>query len=587
MKAFAAAPFAGLRFELMKNFVRLLAVIMLSTAPSLFAQASASSTDPLAPTRDTKTAVEIDREWQQSVAKYDVERNKLLAEADRQANDGPYRPDWATLVKYQQPQWYKDAKFGIFIHWGVYSVPAAENEWYPRNMYRPGEGAYKNFKEHFASKESADKAGVPADSGNHLGASGGSNDVKGYKDLIPLFRAEKFNATEWARLFKESGAQYVVPVAEHHDGFSMYNSSLSDWTVVKMGPKRDTLGELAAAIRAEGLHFGLSSHRAEHNFFFDGGRAIRSDVNDPKYASLYGPAHQWFMAPGDAHDLADDWTWVSEAWTRDWLARDTELVEKYKPEIVYFDWWIGHPNFRRAVTEFAAFYYNYAAAHGYTGVIDFKDYALNWKAGTRDFERGQLDHIVADHWQTDTSISNASWGYIEHDTFKTPEFLVHQLVDIVSKNGNLLLNFGPRSDGTIPDEVRNTLLEMGAWLKVNGESIYATTPWKTFGEGPTQVKGGAFHDTDTKPYTADDFRFTAKGTTVYVIGMACPADHKSTIHALGSAHEGSSMPVAKVELLGSSDKVIWTQAADALDVTLPAGSACKYAYALKLTRAEK
>ena len=356
MKAFAAVRFVGLRFELMKNFVRLLAAILLSAATMLFAQASAPSNDPLAPTRDTKTAVEIDREWQQSVAKYDVERNRLLAEADKQANDGPYRPDWATLVKYQQPQWYKDAKFGIFIHWGVYSVPAAENEWYPRNMYRPGEGAYKNFQDNFASKESTEK------------------DAKGYKDLIPLFRAEKFDATEWAKLFKESGAQYVVPVAEHHDGFSMYNSSLSDWTVVKMGPKRDTLGELAAAIRAAGLHFGLSSHRAEHNFFFDGGRAIRSDVNDPKYASMYGPAHQWFMAPGDAHGLDDDWTWVSEAWTRDWLARDTELVEKYKPEIVYFDWWIGQPNFRRTVTEFAAFYYNYTAAHGYTGVIDFKDY---------------------------------------------------------------------------------------------------------------------------------------------------------------------------------------------------------------------
>ena len=255
-------------------------------------------------------------------------------------------------------------------------------------MYDEKNGAYKNFKEHFAN----------------------GDDSKGYKDLIPLFRAEHFNATEWAQLFKASGAQYVVPVAEHHDGFSMYDSSLSDWTVVKMGPKRDTLAELAAAVRAEGLHFGLSSHRAEHNFFYSFGRTTRSDVNDPKYASLYGPAHQWFNAPGDAHGLDDDWTWVSEAWTRDWLARDTELVEKYKPEIVYFDWWIGQPNFRRAVTEFTAFYYNFAAAHGYTGVIDFKDYSLNWKSGTRDFERGQQDHIIADHWQTDTSISNAFVG---------------------------------------------------------------------------------------------------------------------------------------------------------------------------------
>ncbi|UWZ84692.1 alpha-L-fucosidase [Occallatibacter riparius] len=540
----------------MKNLLLCLPLLALSAGSIAIAQSSAPA-DPLAPTLGVKSAAEIDREWQQSVSKYDAERSRLLKEADRQANDGPYRPDWATLMKYQQPQWYKDAKFGIFIHWGVYSVPAAENEWYPRNMYQTKEGAYKNFREHYAK----------------------GDDSKGYKDLIPLFKAEKFDAAEWAKLFKESGAQYVVPVAEHHDGFSMYDSGLSDWTVVKMGPKRDTLGELAKAIRAEGLHFGLSSHRAEHDFFYDGGRTMRSDVNNPKYASLYGPAHQWIDPGGDEHSLINDWTYVSTAWTQDWLARDTELVEKYKPEIVYFDWWIGHPVFRNAVAEFASFYYNYAAANGYTGVIDFKDYSLNWKAGVRDFERGQQDHIIADHWQTDTSISNKSWGYIENDTFKSPEFLVHQLVDIVSKNGNLLLNFGPRSDGTIPDEIQNTLREMGAWLKVNGEGIYGTTPWKTYGEGPTKVVAGAFHDTDTKPYTAEDFRFTTKGSTVYAIGMACPQDGKGTIHSLGS----SSLPIGNVELLGSTSKVTWNQTAEALEVTLPAGASCKYAYTLKLT----
>jgi alpha-L-fucosidase len=550
----------------MKNLARFLSAILLLAAPLLFAQAPAASTDPLAPTLGVKSALEIDREWQQSVAKYDAERNRLAAQAERQANDGPFRPDWATLVKYQPPQWYQDAKFGIFIHWGVYSVPAAQSEWYPREMYHPGEVAYKNFREHYASTDPAQK------------------DAKGYKDLIPLFRAEHFDAEAWAKLFKDAGAQYVVPVAEHHDGFSMYDSGLSDWTVVKMGPKRDTLGELAKAVRGEGLHFGLSSHRVEHNFFYDGGRAIRSDVNDPKNAGLYGPAHEFISGDGG---LTNDWTYVSDAWARDWLARDTELVEKYKPEIVYFDWWIGQPLMRRAVAEFAAFYYNYAAAHGTTAVINFKDFAINHKAGVLDFERGQQDHIVSDHWQTDTSISDASWGYIEHDTFKTPAFLVDQLVDIVSKNGNLLLNFGPRSDGTIPDEVRATLLEMGAWLKVNGEAIYATTPWKTFGEGPTQVQAGSFHDTDTKPYTAEDFRFTAKGSTVYAIGMACPKDGKATIRSLGWAHEGSALSIATIELLGSRGKVTWTQGANALDVTLPSDAACKYAYALKVTPVAK
>ncbi len=549
----------------MKNSVRCVVFLAaLVAAPPLVAQTS-GPTDPLAPTLGVKSAFEIDREWQQSVSKYDAERNRLLAEAEKQANDGPFRPDWASLVKYEQPQWYKDAKFGIFIHWGVYSVPAAENEWYPRSMYKPGEGAYKNFREHYANNDPA----------------------RGYKDLIPLFRAEHFDPDAWAQLFKESGARYVVPVAEHHDGFSMYDSGLSDWTVVKMGPKRDTLGELSKAIRAQGLHFGLSSHRAEHNFFFDGGRAIRSDVNDPKYASLYGPAHQWMDPGGDEHGLFNDWTYVSQAWTRDWLARDTELVEKYKPEIVYFDWWIGQPNFRRTVAEFASFYYNYAAAHGYTGVINFKDYSLNRKAAVLDFERGQQDHIVPDHWQTDTSISDKSWGYIENDTFKSPQFLIDQLIDIVSKNGNLLLNFGPKSDGTIPDEIRERLLAMGGWLKINGDAIYGTTPWKTFGEGPTKVEAGAFHDTDTKPYTSDDFRFTAKGSAVYAIGMACPADGKATIHSLGRAHEGAALPIAGIELLGSSSKVTWAQGTDALTVGLPEGATCKYAYALKLTPATR
>jgi alpha-L-fucosidase len=543
-----------------------LSFLLASAAVSSYAQAPAA--DPLAPTAKTKSAEQIDQEWQKSVAKYDTQRNALLKEAERQANDGPFRPDWASLRQYEIPQWYKDAKFGIFIHWGVYSVPGAENEWYPRNMYKPKEGAYKNFQEHFSSQDPAAK------------------DALGYKDLIPKFRAEKWDPAAWAALFKEAGARYVVPVAEHHDGFSMYDSGLSDWTAVKMGPKRDVVGELAKAVRAEGLHFGLSSHRAEHDFFFDGGREIRSDVNDPKYASLYGPAHAWLEVSADNHQLVNDWTYVSPAWTADWLARATELVEKYKPEIVYYDWWMGQPNFRGRVQEFDAFYYNFAAAHGYTGVVNFKDYAMDWKSAVRDFERGQLASIEPNHWQTDTSISKLSWGYIEHDQYQGPEFLVHQLIDIVSKNGNLLLNIGPKPDGTIPQEIQTTLKEMGGWLKANGEAIYGTTPWKVYGEGPTQVIGGAFHDQDTKPYTTEDFRFTAKGNTVYAIGMGCPASGTqefATIHALGSEKDAKGLTLESIELAGSTEKMDWMQTPEALNVKLPASMSCKYAYVLKIS----
>ena len=555
--------------SLMKPLLTLLSLALVASTVSA-AHAQTKPADPLAPTLGVKSAEEIDQEWQRSVAKYDGERARLLKEEDRQEHDGPYRADWATLRKYQQPQWYKDAKFGIFIHWGVYAVPATVNEWYARNMYYPKEDASKDFNSRFADK-------APKDA-----------NAKGYKDLIPEFRAEKFNAAAWAKLFKASGAQYVIPVAEHHDGFSMYDSGLSDWTEVKMGPKRDTLAELKKAIQGEGLHFGLSSHRIEHNFFFDGGRAIRSDVNDPRYASLYGPAHEWIASPvnGGGDHLEKDWTYVSDAFTRDWLARGTELVEKYQPEIVYFDWWIGQPRIRGVVAQFAAFYYNYAQAHGYTGIVNIKGDDMQWDSGARDFERGQQDHILAEHWQTDTSVSNGSWGYIEHDTFKSSEQLVQELADIVSKNGNLLLNIGPRADGTIPDEVQQRLLAVGGWLKTNGEAIYGSTPWKSFGEGPTQNAAGTFQDVSNKPYTSEDYRFTAKPGAVYAIGFVTPKDGKAAIHSLGWAHEGAAAPVAKVELLGSSEKLSWEQKAGELDVTLPAGYSNALPFVLKVTVAK-
>jgi alpha-L-fucosidase len=540
----------------MKSLLICLSLLLVAAGPLAIAQ----SADPLAPTLNTKSAGDIDREWQQSVAKYDGERNRLVAEADKQAHDGPYRPDWATLVKYQQPQWYKDAKFGIFIHWGVLSVSGAVNEWYPRNMYQESDPAFQEHRKLY-----------------------GPQDKFGYKDLVPLFKAEKWDPADWARLFKAAGARYVIPVAEHHDGFALYDSGLSDWTAVKMGPKRDVIGDLARAVRAEGLHFGTSFHRAEHDFFFDGGRKIRSDVNDPKYASLYGPAHAWLSDPNQV--LMNDWTYVSPEYTNDWLARAAEIVQKYQPEVMYFDWWIGQPNFRPNVTKFAAFYYNYAAKHGMPGVINIKDYALDWHAGARDFERGLKAGIEADHWQTDTSISNLSWGYLEHDQFKTPEFLVHQLIDIVSKNGNLLLNIGPRPDGTIPDEVRNTLLEIGGWLKQNGEAIHDTVPWTIYGEGPTKIQPGFGHDQDTKPYTAEDFRFTRKGNTLYAIQMAWPANGRAVIHALGAAQQAKGLKITNVELIGSGAKVEWHHSDDALEVTLPASAPGKYAYVLKVTLA--
>jgi alpha-L-fucosidase len=534
------------------SILRVGTILLLSSAVSM-AHAQ-SATTPTA----TQEPSSIDQIWQKASSKYDSERATLLKKVDSVDQQGPFRADWESLQKYEVPEWYKDAKFGIFIHWGAYSVPAFGNEWYPRNMYVPGSPEYK-----------------------HHVATYGPQDKFGYKDFLPMFKAEHFDPAAWAELFKKSGAKYVVPVAEHHDGFAMYDSGLSDWTAAKMGPHRDTTGELGKAVRASGLHFGVSSHRVEHNFFLGVGRSISSDVNDPQYAAFYGPAHNWLSAPWGV-PLNDDFTYVSSAWADDWLARGEELVEKYHPDIVYFDWWIGQASIRPNLTKFAAFYYNASLKYGdHVGVINYKDYAMQEHSGVLDLERGQLGDIRPLYWQTDTSVSNKSWGYIKDDTFKSPEFVVHQLIDIVSKNGNLLLNIGPRSDGTIPEEVQQVLLDVGAWLNVNGEAIYGTRPWKIYGEGPTKVAAGSFHDTDTTRYTAEDFRFTTKGGVLYAIGLGWPTNGEAVIHSVTSTV--GTEHVQSVTLLGSDAKLQFDQRADGLHVRMPAQAPAKYSYALRMT----
>src|SRR5438067_147138 len=500
--------------------IRVLAIFVLGLSSFSWLQAQ-TATAPTA-SQDPQT---IDQIWQKASSKYDSQRAALLKDVDTADHQGPFRLDWESLQKYEAPEWYRDAKFGIFIHWGVYSVPAFGNEWYPRLMYIDGSAEYKH----------------------HI-ATYGTQDKFGYKDFIPMFKADNFDPAAWAELFKKAGAKYVVPVAEHHDGFAMYDSGLSDWTVTKMGPHRDTTGELAKAVRAAGLRFGVSSHRVEHNFFLGPGRTIPSDVNDRQYAMLYGPAHNWLLNPSGT-PLNNDFTYVSSAWADDWLARSAELVEKYHPDIVYFDWWIGQAAIRTNLARFAAFYYNTSLKYGdHVGVINYKDYAMQEHSGVLDLERGQLGDIRPLYWQTDTSVSNKSWGYIENDTFKSPQFVVDQLIDIVSKNGNLLMNIGPRSDGTIPEQVQQVLLDVGAWLNVNGEAIYGTRPWRTYGEGPTKVAAGSFHDTDTANYTPEDFRFTTKGDVLYAIGLAWPGTGDALIHSLGLTLGGKR--VQSVSLVG-------------------------------------
>ena len=251
-----------------------------------------------------------------------------------------------------------------------------------------------------------------------------------------------------------------MPVAEHHDGFAMYDSGLSDWTAVKMGPHRDVIGDLTKAVRAQGLHFGVSSHRVEHDFFMGVGRKIPSDVNDPQYAAFYGPAQSGVIS-GELRSATISLTFRRRGPTTGLLGMPNSSRNIIPNSCTSIGGSARHRS-GRISARFAAFYYNRSLKYGdHVGVINYKDLAMQDHAAVLDLERGQLGDIRPLYWQTDTSVSNKSWGYIKDDTFKSPEFIVHQLIDVVSKNGNLLLNIGPRSDGTIPEEVQQVLLEVG------------------------------------------------------------------------------------------------------------------------------
>jgi alpha-L-fucosidase len=474
----------------------------------------------------------------------------------------PYEATWESLKTYTVPEWYQDAKFGIFIHWGVYSVPAFANEWYPRNMYLQGTPEYE-----------------------HHVKTWGPHNKFGYKDFIPMFKAEKFDPAGWADLFKKAGAKYVMPVAEHHDGFAMYDCSFSRWTAAKMGPRRDIIGELAAAVRQAGLVFSLSSHRAEHWWFMNGGMEFDSDVRDPRYYAFYGPAK-----PGPS--MGDLEKWMSKDWRprpdgkylEDWLARTCELVDKYQPQVVWFDWWIEQAVFEPYLQRFAAYYYNRGLEWGKGVAINHKYESFPEGAAVFDIERGQLKGIRPSFWQTDTAVSKNSWGFVVDQDYKTPESLIHDLVDIVSKNGALLLNIGPRPDGTIPEPEQEILLEIGRWLAVNGEAIYGTRPWKIYGEGPTEVFEGAFQDTRRSGFTARDVRFTTKGDALYAIVLGWPQSGEVVIQSLGAGQAHSPAAIKQVGLLGSKEAVQWSRDATGLKVRLPAKRPHAAAFALKIER---
>ncbi len=424
---------------------------------------------------------------------------EYLKQIDKVIEKGFYKDNWNSLSNHKTPEWYYRDKLGVFIHWGIYSVPAFGNEWYSREMYDKSERAYKH----------------------HIETYGAHKDF-GYKDFIPMFKGENFSAEKWISTFKDAGIRYVMPVCEHHDGFSMYETEFNRWNAKEMGPCKDIAGELKAECEKQGLTFCASTHRAEHYFFMNMGREYESDVNDENFRDFYGPA---VLTPefssGTIHKTTADVfsTPPTKEWLEDWLVRTCELIDKYRPKILYFDWWIHNHGFKPYLKKLCAYYYNRAVEWGEEVTINYKHEAFPKGVATFDVERGALTDISPIPWQTDTAIGLHSWGYTKDNKFKKSRQIICDLIDIVSKNGMLLVNLGPKPDGTFTDEENAVLKELGQWLKVNGEGIYGTTPWKHFGEGKTNNKGGYFSDYNETAYTEKDFRFTYKNSTLYAFQM--------------------------------------------------------------------
>ncbi len=472
-------------------------------------------------------------------------QKEYLKQIDEVIAKGKYKDNWASLSGHKAPDWFTHGKFGIFIHFGLYAVSGYSNEWYSRQMYEKTHSAYEFHRKTF-----------------------GPQDKFGYKDFIPMLTLDKFSSDEWAELFKESGAKYVMPVAEHHDGFSMYCTDFNRWNICEMGAKRDYLGELKSSLEKNDITFCASTHRAEHYFFMNPGREFDSDISSGEYEDFYGPAvYNDAFCPENMGDT----TWdieaegATEEYLTDWMVRTLELVDRYQPSSLYFDWWIHNNSFKPYLKKIAAYYYNRAEEWGKEVTINYKHNAYPPTVATFDVERGALTDISPIPWQTCTSVSKRSWGYVRDNEFKTPEQILCDFIDIVSKNGCLLLNIGPAPDGTVVKEEADILRSIGQWLRVNGEGIYGTTYWKKFGEGEVNVEEGFFKDNDDKGYTSKDFRFTYKGGCIYAFQMK-PDGNTVEIKSLFYTNK-AGLGIENITLLGSDKEVKYERDENSLRIT--------------------
>ncbi|MCK4879732.1 MAG: alpha-L-fucosidase [Bacteroidales bacterium] len=473
-----------------------------------------------------------------------------------------YAADWKSLSKHNaSPEWFRDAKLGIYFHWGVYSVPAYGSEWYPRNMH---------FENHHIYRHHLETYGHPSEFGYH--------------NFVPMFTAEHFDAEEWADLFQKAGARFAGPVAEHHDGFSMWNSEVTPWNVADMGPKRDITGELAQALKKRDMKLITTFHHSKQLQRFD---STETGSRSEGYELSHYPFFKGMPPASDDEQLKYLYGNIpEEQWLEElWFGKLKEVIDQYQPDIIWFDYVLDQiPEAYRQ--KFSAYFLNEAEKWDKEVVIVRKQEDLPINYTVDDLEKSRKNQIGEEPWMTDETISKGSWCYTENLEIKGSADLLHVLIDIVSKNGVLLLNVSPKADGTIPHNQKKVLLDMGAWLDTYGESIYDTRPWYTFGEGPTKEPEGHFkhHQEFLKiKYSWKDVRYTTKGDLIYATLLGWPgAGEEITLTAFAEDSLSDPMEIASVALMGCSDHIEWEVTEKGLSLVTPGEATDEMAVVFKI-----
>ena len=502
-----------------------------------------------------------------------IKRGRAAETPSLEIASGPYQGTRESLSKYRAPDWFRDAKLGIWAHWGPQSAPE-QGDWYAQRMYLEGSPDYKWHVEHI-----------------------GHPSKLGYQAVIPTFKAEKWDPEHLMDLYVKAGAKYFVSMGVHHDNFDMWNSKYQPrWNAVAAGPHRDIVGTWRDAARKRGLRFGVSEHlsnsfdwfAAAHRSDKQGPYAgVPYDGNNPEYADLY---HSYKDLPADFADTVKPMDRnAPDSWKLQYFRRIKDLIDQHQPDLLYTDGGIPYEEYGLALV---AHHYNVSAKRhgGHVEAIYNSKRKEDCAEGTctLDLERGIVEKIWDDPWQTDTCIGQ--WHYKADITYKTPKLVVDMLVDIVSRNGNLLLNFPLPGSGQLDAREMNVLSAFTDWMAVNHEGIYATRPWKIYGDGPSMMpqmeRPGrmGFNERGRKDLTPDDIRFTVKGNTLYTFIMGVP-QQEVVIKPLASNSPQQPGKIRNVEMLGHPGKLRWTQDEAGLHVDMPAQKPCDYALTLKIALA--